>query len=520
MNGSEAIVNTLLDHDVDVCFANPGTSEMHFVAALDSLPRMRCILGLFEGVATGAADGYYRMADRPAATLLHLGPGVGNGWANLHNARRAGSGVINIIGQHALDHIANDAPLTSDIEGVAGPVSHWTRTITALDRASQDTAAAIDQARQQPGRIASLILPADVAWQTTHTPRTTLQRVRPKPRVADEVIESIAQALTEKKIGPANTAILLGGRAMRANTTEIAGKIAQHLGCHLLAETKNARSECGRGRVNVRQMPYPIKGALESVQDIQLLILVGAQAPVAFFAYPDTPRFLTRPDCTILTLAQSSEDMANALTQLAERLGAAKQPAPIADLKPNFDLPSGPVTSLGISQSFSLQLPANCIVVDEAITTGRQLRDCMPHAEPHDWLEIPGGSIGYGLPAAVGAAVACPDRRVVAIVGDGSAMYTVQALWSMARENLNITVIICANRKYQILRGELEQMKTSEPGPSAQKMLNLNQPELDWVALARGHGLNALRAENMEAFNAALRQGLQQDGPLLIEAII
>lgn len=520
MNGSEAIVNTLLDHDVDVCFANPGTSEMHFVAALDTLPRMRCVLGLFEGVATGAADGYYRMADRPAATLLHLGPGVGNGWANLHNARRAGSGVINIIGQHALDHIANDAPLTSDIEGVAGPVSHWTRTITALDRASQDTAAAIDQARQQPGRIASLVLPADIAWETTHASRTQLPQARPKPYVADEIIETIARALTDKKISPANTAILMGGRAMRAQTTQIAGKIAQHLGCRLLAETKNARSECGRGRVNVRQMPYPIKGALESVQNIQLLILVGAQAPVAFFAYPDTPRFLTRPDCTILTLAQSSEDITNALDRLAERLGLAQQPAPISTLKPDFDLPSGPVTSLGISQSFALQLPANCIVVDEAITTGRQLRDCMPQAEPHDWLEIPGGSIGYGLPAAVGAAVACPDRRVVAIVGDGSAMYTVQALWSMARENLNITVIICANRKYQILRGELEQMKTGEPGPSAQKMLNLNQPELDWVALARGHGVDALRVDQMEAFNAALKRGLQQEGPLLIEAMI
>ena len=164
MNGAESLVRTLVAGGVDVCFSNPGTSEMHFVAALDRVEGMRCVLGLFEGVVTGAADGYFRMKGTPASTLLHLGPGLANGLANLHNAKKANSGIVNIVGQHATHHIGYNAPLTSDIEGLARPMSAWVRTSPDAKSVSADGAAAIAAARSAPPQIATLILPADTAW--------------------------------------------------------------------------------------------------------------------------------------------------------------------------------------------------------------------------------------------------------------------------------------------------------------------------------------------------------------------
>lgn len=521
MNGSEAMVRTLLNSDVSVCFANPGTSEMHFVSALDRVPQMRCVLGLFEGVVTGAADGYYRMTQKPAATLLHLGPGLGNGLANLHNAKRAHSGIVNIIGQHAHDHIANDAPLTSDIEGIARPVSGWVRTCASSLTAAQDTAAAVHAASGSPAQVASLILPADAAWGDSPAGGAPKLSQRPAPSPAQAAIATIAKLLLSGDYEPGSVALVLGGRAMRGPSTRLAGQIAARTGCKLLAETKNARSERGAGRVNIPQIPYPINAALETLKDIRLLILVDAAKPVAFFAYPGKPRFLTHPDCSVETLANGHEDVELALAMLNDAVsGRTDQVAYLSDggTVPTWN--EGVPNSLDIGRALAGLLPENAIVVDEAITTGRQLQLSAAMARPHDWLEITGGAIGYGLPCATGAAIACPDRKVVTIVGDGSAMYTLQSLWTMARESLDVTVVICANRKYQILSGELDAMGGPPASTNAQRMLSIDSPELDWVQLARGHGLQATRVDSMAGFAKALEGGISNAGPNLIEVVL
>ncbi|GAA5233661.1 acetolactate synthase large subunit [Verticiella sediminum] len=525
MNGSEAMVRTLLQHEISVCFANPGTSEMHFVSALDRLPRMRCVLGLFEGVVTGAADGYFRMAQRPAATLLHLGPGLGNGLANLHNAKRARSGIVNIIGQHAHDHIANDAPLTSDIEGIARPMSNWVRTCASAATAPTDVADAVAVAANPEPGIASLILPADVAWGDSPEQDLARRAQRPLPRPADDIVERIAELLLSGRYPPESTALLLGGRAMRGEAPRLAGQIAARTGCRLLAETKNARSERGAGRVNIPQIPYPIGPALDTLKDIRYLVLVDARAPVAFFAYPETPRLLTHPECRIDTLACPAEDVTSALVALNDAVkGSANE---IAHLSPAARSAHGgngasddTPTSLSLGHALAGLLPEHAIIVDEAITTGRQLQSACASAAPHDWLEITGGAIGYGLPCAVGAATACPDRKVVAIIGDGSAMYTVQSLWTMAREGLDITVVICANRKYQILRGELAAMGGPPPAANAERMLSIDQPALDWVQIAGGHGVPATRVSSASGFAHALGRALATPGPHLIEVLL
>lgn len=522
MNGSEAMVRTLLNQGVTVCFANPGTSEMHFVSALDRLPEMRCVLGLFEGVVTGAADGYYRMTRRPAATLLHLGSGLGNGLANLHNAKRARSGIVNIIGEHAQDHIANDAPLTSDIQAIARPVSHWVRTCASAATAPDDTAAAVHAARGTPGRVASLILPANAAWEQCPGGAAQPRAVRPAPSPASSVVEAIAQSLRAPQVRPEEIALLLGGRAMLGNGPRLASQIAARVGCRLLAETKNARSQRGAGRVNIPQIPYPLNGALEALSGIRLLILVDAVSPVAFFGYPDRPRFLTHPDCRIETLATTDEDADAALQALNEAVGgSADSMVHISEghRRQAWDEQARP-NSLDMGRVMAALLPEHAIVVDEAITTGRQLQAGAAAGLPHDWLEITGGAIGYGLPCAVGAAVACPGRKVVAVIGDGSAMYTLQALWTMAREGLDVTVIICANRKYQILQGELAAMGGPPPATNATRMLSLDAPYLDWVKLAEGQGVSATRVDTMAGFARALAAGLASGSPNLIEALL
>lgn len=521
MNGSEAMVRTLLANDISVCFANPGTSEMHFVSALDRLPQMRCVLGLFEGVVTGAADGYFRMAGKPAATLLHLGSGLGNGLANLHNAKRARSGIVNIIGEHASDHIANDAPLTSDIAGIARPVSHWVRTCASSDTAPNDTADAVQAASGPPARIASLILPADAAWGDNHTGPAARREQRDAPVPSSRLVDAAAAALKAGAGKPGSVALLLGGRAMRADVLALAGQIAARTGCALYSESKNARAERGLGRVNIPQVPYPVSEALDALKDVRHLILIDAIKPVAFFGYPDKPRHLVHPDCKVETLATFEEDPVAALEALNDVVGGS--PDRVAWLGATSELPDwrgGSLDSLNIGRVLAATIPEQAIVVDEAITTGRQFLQSMRFARPHDWLELPGGAIGFGLPCATGAAVACPDRKVVAVVGDGSAMYTVQALWTMAREGLDVTVVICANRKYQILRGELAAMGGPPPAVNAQRMLTLDGPDLDWVHIAQGQGMQAVRADSLEGFATALARGLQVGGPNLIELVM
>jgi acetolactate synthase-1/2/3 large subunit len=515
MNGAESLVRTLVMNGVEVCFTNPGTSEMHFVAALDKVPGMRCILGLFEGVVTGAADGYYRMAGKPACTLLHLGPGLGNGLANLHNAKKANSGIVNIVGEHATYHLEHDAPLTADIEGIARPVSHWVKTAANAKVLAGDCAVAIRQAREAPGHIATLIAPADTAWGEADGPAEA-EPPRPRRRVGGDAISDAARALTRG--GPAM--LMLGGAALRGRALETAGRIAAKTGCRLMAEYSNSRMECGAGRVRVDRLPYVVDHALAAMKGTRQLVLAGAKVPVSFFAYPGKPSVQMPEDCVATTLASAADDLEGALEALASEVGAlATPPAPVSELK-RPGLPTGAVTPEGIAAVLAALLPENSVVADESITSGRNLGVVMATAAPHDWMQIRGGSIGWALPCATGAAVGAPDRKIVALEGDGSGMYTLQALWTMARENLDVTVVLLANRSYQILHGELRNMGAGTPGQRANDMLTLDRPHLDWTALARGQGVEAGRAQTLEEFARELKRAFSRRGPYLVELVI
>ena len=511
MNGAESLVQTLLKSDVDVCFTNPGTSEMHFVAALDSVPGMRCVLALFEGVATGAADGYYRMARRPASTLLHLGPGLANGLSNLHNAKKAGSGIVNIVGEHAIDHIALDAPLTSDIKGISWPMSHWVETSMSSADVGRDGARAVAAAMKPPGEIATLILPGDTAWNPGGV---VADPVTPEGRTP---FDPDAVDAAAKVLGGEDTLIILGGVALNADCLELAGKISAKTGCGLLTEWSNARLERGAGRVSVNRIPYPVDQALEVLKPYRRIVLVGARDPIAFFAYPDKPSILTQPGTEFTELVSDGGDIKGALEALADATGATKT-APVGVAEAGApEIPAGPPTPDSIACVLGKLIPEGAIIVDESVTTGRAFFTKTHGAPPHVWLNNRGGSIGYGLPCAIGAAVACPDRKVIALEGDGSAMYTVQSLWTMAREQLDITVLVFSNRSYRILHGELRNVGVQNPGPRAVDMLTLNRPDLGWVDMARGMGVPGQHVADTGDLARALEEGLASDGPYLIE---
>jgi acetolactate synthase I/II/III large subunit len=511
MNGAESLVRTLVGGGVDVCFTNPGTSEMHFVAALDRVEGMRCVLGLFEGVVTGAADGYARMSEKPAATLLHLGPGLANGLANIHNANKASSPMVNIVGDHATYHRKYDAPLTSDIEGLARPSSHWVRTSPDAKSIAGDGAAAIAAARALPGQIATLILPADTAWNEGSGPATVSPAPAPKP-VAHEAFVEAARALRSGE----PCLILVTGRALRQDGLELAGKIAAKTGARLMAQGSNARTQRGRGRVFLERVPYVVDQATRVLAGLKHIILIGAKMPVAFFAYPEKPSLLAPPDAQGHVLARLDDDMIGALQALAEEVDALRTAAPVVN-EPPPQKATGPITPEALGASLGALLPENAIVVDEAVTTGRGFFAPTRSAAPHDWLSNMGGSIGLGMPLATGAAVACPDRKVVTLEGDGSAMYTVQALWTQAREGLDVTTLLFANRSYAILRGELANVGAGNPGRKALDMLTLDHPELDFVGLAKGMGVPGARVRDMDEFNRRLAEGIASPGPYLLE---
>jgi acetolactate synthase-1/2/3 large subunit len=513
MNGAESLVHTLLKGGVDVCFTNPGTSEMHFVAALDKIEGMRCILCLFEGVVSGAADGYARMTGNPAATLLHLGPGLGNALANLHNAKKARSPIVNVVGEHATYHIQYNTPLTSDIAGIARPVSHWVKAAPDAASVGPFGAEAIAAARTAPGQIATLILPADTAWGDSGVVGT-VPAIPEREAVEDKAIDAAAAAL---KSGQA--LLRLGAGALFEKPLEAAGTIAAATGCNVMAEGMNTRLQRGAGRLPVNRIPYPVPQALEVLKPYRKIVLVGAGRPAGFFAYPGMPSLLAPEGCEIVTLARPEQDCAAVLEALADAVGAKPGTATLQKLA-RPPRPTGPITLDSIAAAIGAILPENAIVADESVTTGRGFYPLTAGAPAHDWLQNRGGSIGLGMPLATGAAVACPDRKVVCLEGDGSGMYTVQALWTQARENLDVTTLVFANRSYNILKGELANVGAGNPGPRAHDMLTLDRPTLDWVDIAASMGVEAERASTADELCRAFERGLAVKGPYLVEVVL
>lgn len=513
MNGAKALIETLVRAGVDTCFTNPGTSEMHFVAALDG-SEMRAVLALFEGVATGAADGYARIAGKPAATLLHLGSGLGNGLANLHNARRARVPMINIVGDHATYHRQYDAQLQSDIETVARNVSSWVRTCPSTGQLAADAAEAISVATGPPAQIATLILPADVSWGEGATPVDSAASSDPAA-APEDVVAQIAEALD----GGGKTALLLGGRALKEPGLRAASKIAERTGAKLFCEVFPTRLERGAGLPHVERIAYFAEMASVQLSGLRHLILVDAKAPVSFFAYPDKKSYLVPDGCTVHTLAMPDQDVQGSLEALVEATDAsATEPRLQAAGRPK--LPEGKLNSAKVCQAIGALLPERAVISDEAQTSGVMLPSATAGAPRHDVLTLTGGAIGQGLPVAVGAAIAAPDRPVLALVGDGTAMYTIQSLWTMVRENLDVTAVIFNNRSYAILNIELQRVGADKPGPKAKGQLDLAEPPIDFVALARGMGMPASTATTAEEFNTALQAAFDEPGPHLIDALV
>ncbi len=511
MNGAQALIRTLVDAGVDVCFSNPGTSEMHFVAALDDVPEMRAVLTLFEGVATGAADGYARMAGRPAATLLHLGPGLGNGLANLHNARRARTPLVNVVGDHARSHKRLDAPLESDIDAIAGTVSTWVRRSLSPADVAADAAEAV--AAAEKGGIATLVLPADVSWEDGAEPAAPLA-ARPRPQVAPSVVEEIAKVVASGE----PTVVFLGGDVMSAEGQLAAAQVAAGTGVRLLAETFSARTARGGGLPHLNRLPYPPQLAIPALAGTKHLVLAGATSPVHFFGYPGLPGHPVPEDCTVHVLSTPGEDGVAALEALAELAAPGAEPA-LQELE-RPELPSGALNPRAMSAVIGALLPENAIVVDEALTSGVGLTELTSAGPRHDWLSLTGGAIGDGLPTSLGAAVACPDRPVIGIQGDGSAMYTISALWSFAREQADITTIICDNSSYAILQHELVNVGAATDGKRARQLLDLSGPALDFVSIAQGMGVPATRATTAEELAEQVRAALAEPGPHVVVATL
>jgi acetolactate synthase I/II/III large subunit len=514
MNGAQAVVRTLADCGVTACFANPGTSEMHFVVALDAVPQVRSALCLFEGVATGAADGYGRMTGRPAATLLHLGPGLGNGLANLHNARRAHSPLLAIVGDHATYHKRFDAPLESDIDALAGSVSGWVRRSVRSADAPTDAAQAVAAATGAPGLVATLILPADVTWTDGAEPAAQVPARPPSPASA-EVIGRVAAVLRSGE----PCMIMLGGPGLHRPALEAASRIANGTGAGLLGETFPARQERGAGLPRVDRLAYLVEAAAGQLAGLRHLILAGAASPVSFFAYPDRPSTPLPEGCQVHVLAEDRDDIPGALEAVAELVAASAKPtAQQSDRPSQASLPDGELTAQTAATVIGALLPDAAIVCDEANTSGIWLPAATAGAPPHDWLSLTGGAIGQGLPLATGTAVACPDRPVLALEADGSAMYTISALWTHAREQLDITTVIFSNRSYAILNLELQRTGAQPTGSAARDLLDLSRPAIDFTAVAAGLGVPASRAATVAEFSAQLSAALAEPGPHLIQA--
>jgi acetolactate synthase-1/2/3 large subunit len=493
---------------------------MHFVAALDAVPEMRGVLCLFEGVATGAADGYGRMAGHPAATLLHLGPGLANGLANLHNARRAHTPLLAVVGDHATYHKRFDAPLESDIDGLAGSVSGFVRRSARSADAPADAADAVAAALRPPGQIATLILPADVTWTDGADPLVPVPfpARSPSPVPSQRIAPAVGALRGLGDVGPSTT-ILLGGTGLHRAALESASRISVATGARVLAETFPARHERGAGIPNVDRLAYLVEFAAHQLAGTHHLILAGATSPVSFFAYPGKPSTPLPPGCRVQVLAEPGDDVPGALAALADRVAPDASPLLQASSRP--DLPAdGELTAEAAAAVIGALLPEGAIVCDESNTSSLWLPGATAGAPPHDWLSLTGGAIGQGLPLATGAAIACPDRPVLALEADGSAMYTASALWTHAREGLDITTVIYSNRAYAILNMELERTGAPVTGTTARDLLDLSRPNIDFTALGSSMGVPASRAATTAEFAAQLAKALAEPGPHLIEAAL
>jgi acetolactate synthase-1/2/3 large subunit len=514
MTGAESVINTAVAAGLDVCFANPGTTEIPLVQAIDNTPGMRAVLCLFEGVCTGAADGYARMAGKPALTLLHLGPGFANGIAYLHDAKRARSSIINLIGEHATWHLPADPPLNSDIESLAKPVSHWVQRNQSTATLASDMADAVAAASIFPGRIATLILPNDYLLAEATSNAEIKPTIAP-PKVSNEAVVEVARLLREQQ----PSALFLGGFGLRARGLHAAARIAAVTGCKLLCETAPTHLERGAGLPPLMRLPYFPEPGMDMLAPFHAVILAGARNPVTFFGYPGTRSYFIAPAQELAVLASPEEDIAGALEALADALDAPANSGEFSSLS-RPQRPTGKLTTEALAMAVAALQPEGAIIMEEGISSTRNYFQISSGAPFHSYLAQPGGAIGLGMPCSTGAAIACPDRPVITLQSDGAGMYTLQSLWTQAREGLNVTTLLCSNRRYQILDIELRRAGVEQIGDKARNLIGLDKPALDWVSLAKGMGVRAVAVETAEALVQALEIALAEPGPHLIEVCL
>ena len=512
MTGAQALVGTLADNGVRACFANPGTSEMHLVTALDGEPRIRSVLCLFEGVATGAADGYSRITGVPAMTLLHLGAGYLNAGANIHNAGRANTPMVNVIGDHAVPHLKYDAPLTSDILGLAGPNSGWIKSANKVGDTGKLATEAFSASYGPKRGPISLLLPADSAWEEGGVKGPV---VTPPPlrAVSAERITAAAKAV-KAAVKPV---IVINGTALTEAGLAAAARL-KAAGLRVMTDTFYAKMRRGAGVFAPDRMQYFAEGAMADLEGSDLMLVAGTSLPVAFFSYPGKPSLLVPEGCETMDLGGADTDSAQTLTALVDAMGAEDAAAPETLKIP--DMPIGELNAVTVGKSITRHMPENAIVSDDGVSNGLMSYLPTQNARAHDWMMLTGGAIGQGMPLALGAAIAAPDRKVICISGDGAGMYTNQALWSMAREGADVTTIIFVNHSYRILNIELYRTGAGNPGPTAKNMLSIGGPDINWVGLSESLGVPAVKATTAEAFDTALADAIAAKGPRLIAAVV
>ncbi len=515
MNGAEAMLRAAAACGVDTCFANPGTTELHLVEGLDRVPTIRAVLSLFEGACTGAADGYGRMTGRPALTLVHLGPGFANGIANLHNARRAHSPVVNLIGDHATWHLSADAPLTTDVDSLAGPVSAWVRHSTGAPRLPGDMVDAVVAARTGLGQVATLVVHQDHCWDDA-LGATAAPPVWPSPAtVTDAAVIGTANAVRAAH----RVVLVIGGNALGADGKRSAARLRDGLGITVYTAAPNGRQARGRHLPTIGALPYFPEAARRAIGEADLVVLAGARDPVTFFGYPDEPSRVVPSGVPVVTLAGPADDAAAALDALADELKASANPH--RDEATASVVTTGELSLAAMGETVAALLPPDAVIVNESISSGGAFESFAERAAPHDVLNAStGGAIGAGLPQAVGAAVACPGRQIVDLQADGSAGYTVQALWTMAREQLDVVVVLLANQRYGILQIEQQRAGIALDGTASASLTDLGRPAVSWTAIANGFGVPGVKATDAASFATALQRGIAAPGPLLIEVTI
>ncbi|MFY0676747.1 MAG: acetolactate synthase large subunit [Neptuniibacter sp.] len=510
MNGAELLISAAVEADIEYCFANPGTTEMPLVAAMESEPRFRPVLSMFEGVCTGAADGYGRIAGRPAMTLTHLGPGFANGIANLHNARRANTPIVNIIGDHASWHVNYDPPLASDIHSLANPVSKWVRTSKTAENVAADFVDAVNASWQPVGAISTLVLPMDLQANPIEKPVATGPVKPPKRRFFSDGVEAVAEKLKAGK----QLVFIVGDNGVTEEGLKAAGRLSQLSNVKMFAETFPRVSHRGGGLPDLDRLPYFPEVAIKVLDEYDEVVCAGVPEPISYFGYEGLPSRLAEQDRLVM-LAEVGHDVVGAMEALADAVNApAFEPfqgqivLPVADAE---------LTPQSIGQVVSAGLPDDCIVSVEGGTCGYPFFTASAHAAKHRVITNTGGAIGQGIPAGFGAALAEPGNTVVCLQSDGSAQYTIQTLWSIARENLPVVILIAANHRYGILQNELRRYGVTEFGPQSLSLTELDKPKVDWLALAKGYGVNAIAVKTNAELASAFKKACEAKEPFLIE---